>query len=238
MRRGSVIGPSGRASGRVGLGVGLDHHQHPAGLDLVALGHLDRGHRAGGGGVDGVLHLHGLQHHQQLAGRHGVAHGHGHPDHAPGHGGQGRSLGRPGRRPAGSGPAPTRAELPSGPSTKAGRAVLVDPVVPGHARRWSGRTASGVGHRRVDLDRLAVDRHLGQGPPDAVEPVADGRRPRRRPAAVGAPSLEPRGVVAEPRGDGGCTRAPARRRAWAARAAARACRRTPSAVGQRGGQHA
>ena len=107
----------GSVSGAVAIAAGVDDHQDPSGLHLVALGHVHLGHGARGGGVHGVLHLHGLEHHQELPGLDRVAHGHRHPDHAAGHRGQRRSCGHLTRRPAGTAPRSTSVELPSGPST-------------------------------------------------------------------------------------------------------------------------
>ena len=159
----------GFPSGRRRLGVGLDHHQHPARLHLVPLGHRQPDHRPGRAGVDGVLHLHGLQHHQDLARLHLVPLGHGHPHHAARHGGQRRT----GDGLVGGHRVPLlldEARRTVGAVDVADRPTAPDGVAPGDAVDRQHHPVRGHAGR-VGGEHGAVHRHLGERPAAAAQAV-------------------------------------------------------------------
>ncbi len=201
---------------------GIDHGQHPAGLDLVALGHVHLGHRPRRGGVHGVLHLHGLEHHQHLAGDHHVALGHVDPHHGAWHRGERRALAQPlvGRREADP--------LVGGSSSRRDRPRR-RPV------RSSRRGSAGSPPRRSGRPRRALPspprRPPARRPPRrGPAPGRSGRSGRRRVRSVPPHSKVTcwgrNGLLRKPEGTARWTRAPRRRPAWAARAAATVWRTT------------
>ena len=152
--------------------VGVHDREDATRLDLVAFGHLDRHHRAGCCGVDGVLHLHRLEDDENLAGFDDVSRSDRHPHDTARHRGEGRTGGRllgTGREPL----VLDQGGTPVGSVDVGRRADPLDPIGAKDASLVGEVDCPGVDPRHRETTRLAVDTEDREPSTARVERVAD-----------------------------------------------------------------